>query len=36
MDHALSANSRLRAALDIGLDDGAPDFGLRGGFLVNF
>jgi len=36
MDHALSANSRLRASLDIGLDDGAPDFGLRGGFLVNF
>jgi len=36
VDHALSANSRLRAALDIGLDDGAPDVGLRGGFMVGF
>lgn len=35
-DHALSANSRLRAALVVGLDDGAPDFALRGGFLVDF
>jgi len=36
MDHALSANSRLRASLIVGLDDGAPDFALQGGFLVNF
>ena len=36
MDHALSATSRLRAALVVGLDDGAPDFGLQGGFLVSF
>ena len=36
VDHILSSTGRVRAALVVGLDDGAPDFALHGGFLLNF
>jgi hypothetical protein len=36
IDHAISSAARVRAALVVGLDDGAPDFALQGGFLLNF
>ena len=36
VDHAISSAARVRAALVVGLDDGAPDVALQGGFLLNF
>ncbi len=36
VDHKISSAGRIRGALVIGLDDGAPDFALQGGFLLNF
>ena len=36
IDHKISSAGRIRGALVVGLDDGAPDFALQGGFLLNF
>jgi hypothetical protein len=36
IDHKISSAGRIRGALVVGLDDGAPDFGLQAGFLLNF
>jgi len=36
IDHKISSTSRIRGSLLVGLDDGAPDFALQGGFLINF
>lgn len=36
LDYALQSGGRLRGALGIGLDDGAPNFVLRGGYYLGF
>lgn len=36
LDHPLSSGGRLRGALGLGLDDGAPNFVLRGGYYLGF
>lgn len=36
VDYELEGKGRLRGNLLLGLDDGAPDFGLTGGFLFTF
>lgn len=36
VDYLLQGNGRLRGALLIGLDDGAPDLGLSGSYLISF
>jgi len=35
-DYVVIPNGRLRGALAVGFDDGAPDFALQGGFLYSF
>ena len=36
LDYALKNGGRLRGALGLGLDDGAPNFALRGGYALGF
>ncbi len=36
VDYLSYAGGRLRGAVSLGLDDGSPDFVLRGGYLVRF
>lgn len=36
LDHPLQSGGRLRGALGLGLDDGAPNFVLRGGYYLGF
>lgn len=36
LDYAMQSGGSLRGALGIGLDDGAPNFVLRGGYYVGF
>ena len=36
VDHMLSAGSRLRGAISVGLDDGAPDLALMGSYAIRF
>lgn len=36
LDYALQGGGRLRGALGLGLDDGAPNFALRGGYYFGF
>ncbi len=36
LDYALQGGGRLRGALGLGLDDGAPNFVLRGGYYLGF
>lgn len=35
LDYALKAGGRVRGGIGIGLDDGAPNFTLRGGYFLN-
>ncbi len=36
LDYAMKSGGRLRGALGLGLDDGAPNFALRGGYYFGF
>jgi hypothetical protein len=36
VDYPMKSGGRLRGALGLGLDDGAPNFALRGGYYLGF
>jgi len=36
LDYALQGGGRLRGALGLGVDNGAPNFALRGGYYFGF